>query len=146
LALPILPVAIARSSTTMRVWVDCRRFVWLTFATLGFTSLLLFGPSGTIIHQIPFVIPLSLAALPIAFLSSVAHHVGVLLLTLQCVWFLVTWIPPSPGSGGPLSYGGVFLLVAGLCLSGAAVAFMWNDTSRSESSCSGAIGKQDAPV
>ena len=87
-----------------------------------------------------------MATLTIAFISSVAHRVGALLLALQCVWFLVTWIPPSPGSGGPLSYGGVFLLVAGSCLSGAAVAFAWNDTSRSESSCSGAIGKQDALV
>ncbi|WP_373069703.1 hypothetical protein [Gemmatimonas sp.] len=146
LALPILSVAVARSDSALRVWVDCRRFAWLTLATLGFTILLLFGPSGTIIHQIPYVIPLSLAALPIAFISSVAHRVGALLLALQCVWFLVTWIPASPGSGGPLSYGGVFLLVAGWCLSGAAVAFTWNDKSRSESSSSGAIGKQDAVV
>ena len=146
LVVPILSVAVARSNAAPWVWVDCRRFVWLTLATLGFTILLLFGPSGTIIHQIPYVIPLSLATLTIAFISSVAHRVGALLLALQCVWFLVTWIPPSPGSGGPLSYGGVFLLVAGSCLSGAAVAFAWNDTSRSESSCSGAIGKQDALV
>ena len=146
LAVPILSVAVARSNAALRVWVDCRRFFWLTLATIGFTILLLFGPSGTIIHQIPYVIPLSLAALPIAFISSVAHRVGALLLALQCIWFLVTWIPPSPGPGGPLSSGGLFLLVAGSCLSGAAVAFTWNDKSRSESSSSGAIGKQEAVV
>lgn len=146
LAVPVLPVVVARSNATMRWWVDCRRFVWLALSTLGFAILLLFGPSGTIIHQIPYVIPLSMAALPIAFISSVAHRVGALLLALQCVWFLVTWIPPSPGSGGPLSCGGVFLLAAGLCVSGAAVAFTWSDQSRCDGFTGRAIGKQDAVV
>jgi len=146
LALPILPVAIARSNATMKAWVDCRRFSWLTLATLGFTILLLFGPSGTIIHQIPYVIPLSLAALPIAFISSVAHRVGALLLVLQCIWFLGTWISPSPGWGGPLSYAGVFVLVAALCASAAAVAVTWGETSQCDGASGRALGKQDAIV
>ena len=45
--------------------------VWLMLASLGASILLLFGPVGTIIHQMPFAVPLVAAAYPIAFLASV---------------------------------------------------------------------------